>query len=212
MTTPSKHSEIPIITEEDLANLDTGSGSGEPLQATDKVNEFFLRLGSVIVVALTIVMVLLMTAAVVMRYGFNSSLPVAAEGPAYLFPWLIAGGAIVAQAQMSHIGVSFFLEKFKGKSFEFISIGIWIFSAILMVYVTYLALYMAGPMAEQQTLIMGWPQLGSFGAFIVMTACMAVQSAARAWFFWKHGAIRETEPSTHLPTEAALKEKETYGA
>ena len=93
-----------------------------------------------------------------------------------------------------------------------LSVAIWIFSTILMAYVTYLALYMAGPMAEQRTLIMGWPQLGSFGAFIVMTGCMTIQSAARAWFFWKQGAIRQNEPETHLPTSAGLKNQETYGA
>lgn len=201
--------KAPVITDEDLAALDTQSILDEPLVATDPVNSFFLRLGSAMVVVLTIVMVIIMTIAVFMRYALNSSLPIASEGPTYLFPWLIAGGAIVAQAQMAHVGITFFLEKFRGRTFEYVSIGIWVFIAILMAYMTYLGLYMAGPMAAQETLIMGWPQLGSFAAFIVMTACLAVQAAARAWYFHKQGAIRESEPGTDVPTEEHT--KEIYG-
>ena len=209
MSTAATESRNPVITDEDLAALDTQSVLDEPLHATDRVNEVFLKFGSWLVVGLTIVMTIIMTLAVVMRYAFNSSLPIASEGPTYLFPWLIAGGAIVAQAQMAHVGVNYFLEKFKGKAFEYVSIGIWVFIAILMAYMTYLGLYMAGPMAAQETLIMGWPRLGSFGAFIVMTACLSIQAAARAWFFHKTGAIRESEPGTDIPTEEHT--KEIYG-
>lgn len=211
MSQATRAHDVPVITEEDLASLDTQAGLDEPLRATDPVNAFFLRSGSVIIVLLTIIMVILMTVAVVMRYGFNSSIAIAAEGPTYLFPWLIAGGAIVAQAQMAHVGVNYFLEKFKGRAFEVMSVGIWVFVALLMAYITYLGIYMAGPMAEQRTLILGWPQLGSFGAFILMTACLCLQAAARAWFFWKQGALREGESVAGTPS-GSVKEAGEHNA
>lgn len=199
----------PVITDEDLAALDTTSVLDEPLAATDHVNAVFLRVGTAAVVVLTIVMVSIMTLAVIMRYVFNSSLAFAAEGPTYLFPWLIAAGAVVAQAQMAHVGVTYFLEMFRGKAYQAVSTGIWVFIAVLMAYITYLGIFMAGPMAAQETLVMGWPQLGSFAAFIVMSACLSIQAAARAYFFWKNGAPRDVEPGTDVPTETAT--KEVYG-
>lgn len=206
MSTATENVQTAVITEADLEALDTQSVLDEPLHATDPVNAVFLKFGSTLVVVLTIVMVIIMTVAVIMRYAFNSSIAIASEGPTYLFPWLIAGGAIVAQAQMAHVGVTYFLEKFRGKAFEYINIGIWILIAVMMAYTTYLGIFMAGPMAAQETLILGWPQLGSFAAFIVMTACLSIQAAARAWFFARNGAIREVEPGTDIPTEEATKE------
>lgn len=192
-----------FITDEDLAALDTKSVLDEPLEATDKVNAAFLKVGSAVVVVLTIVMTILVALSVFMRYVMNSSLEIAAEGPTYLFPWLIAGGAVVAQSQMAHVGVTYFLEKFKGKAFRNLSVGIWAFIGLLMAYVTYLGIYMAGPMADQVTPILGWPQLGSFAAYIVMSACLSAQAFARAWFFAKTGALRQTDPSQDQPTEVS---------
>ncbi len=176
-----------LITEEDLARLDTQSVVDQPLEATDPINAIFLRIGTVICVVLTVVMTILVTTAVILRYFFNSSLPVAAEGPAYLFPWLIAGGSIVAMSQMSHVAVDYLLTKLSLRAYHRACIAIWTFSAILMGYLTYLGLYMAGPMAAQSTPIMGLPQLGSFAAFIVMTAAMCLQAIARVVHIAKHG-------------------------
>lgn len=196
----------PVITEEDIQHLDTQSVLDTPLEATDPVNAVFLKVGSWAASALTIVMIVLVTLAVIMRYVFNSSLDLASEGPSYFLPWLITAGAVVAQAQMAHVGVNFFLEKLKGRAFQRASVAIWVFVAILMVYLTYLGAYMIGPMADQVTPIMEWPQLGSFAAFIVMTACLSVQAAARAWFFHKDGAIHSIDAGTELTPEQAVQE------
>ncbi|WP_022867772.1 TRAP transporter small permease [Schaalia vaccimaxillae] len=182
-----------VITEEDIEKLDTQSALDEPLEATDPINMWFLRVGSWAAVAITIVMVTLITVAVFLRYVMNSSIDLAAEAPSYLLPWLVCAGAIVAQAQMAHVGVNFFLEKFKGKAYEYMAIGIWIFVAVVMAYMTYLGIYMAGPMAQQETPIMGWPQLGSFMAFIVMTAVLCIQALVRAWYFYKNGALHTVD-------------------
>jgi hypothetical protein len=61
-------------------------------------------------------------------------------------------------------------------------------------------------MADQSTPIMGWPQLGSFGAFLVMVAVMTVQAAARTLHYVRHGV-----PDHALPLTQASP-KETPGA
>jgi hypothetical protein len=53
---------------------------------------------------------------------------------------------------------------------------------------------------------MGWPQLGSFGAFLVMVAVMTVQAAARTLHYVRHGV-----PDHALPLTQASP-KETPGA
>lgn len=195
----------PVITEEDLARLDTTSVVDQPLEATDPINKMFLRLGTVICVVLTLVMTVLVTVAVVLRYFFNSSIPIAAEGPTYLFPWLIAGGAIVAQAQMSHVSVDYVLTKMSAATYRKAVIGIWVFVAVLLAYLTYLGLYMAAPMAAQSTPIMGLPQLGSFAAFIVMAFVMCLQAIARVVHIVRNGPperitdLTDPEAAAHLP-------------
>lgn len=189
------------ITEEDIERLDAREELDRLEPATDPVNAIFLRIGQVIAVVLTIVMTILVTVAVVLRYFFNESLPIASEGPTYLFPWLIAGGAIVAQAQMGHVAVDVFHSMLRGRNYRWATIGIWAFSTVVLAYVSYLAIYMAGPMAAQQTPIMGWPQLGSFGAFIVMVVCLTIQAAARTWYFIRTG-VGEHD-STVSPVETS---------
>ncbi|MEX5269696.1 TRAP transporter small permease [Kocuria sabuli] len=195
--------EAPVITEEDLAVLDTTGEANEPLHATDPVNRIFLRIGGTLCVVLTVGITALVTASVILRYFFNSSIPIAAEGPSYFFPWLIAGGAIVAQAQLGHVAVDVLVSRLGEKGYARAQLAIWIFVTILAAYLTYLGIYMAGPIAEQTSPIMGWPQLGSFSAFIVMTACLALQAAARTYLLWRHGpahaeTFRDDTTTGHL--------------
>lgn len=195
MTHPqSKPTAEAVITEEDLAHLDDKSVTDEPLEATDPINKIFLSIGQWIAVGMTIVMGLLIVVAVVLRYFFNSSLPLASEGPTYLFPWLIAGGAIVAQAQMGHPGVDFFLTMLKGKAYQWANIAIWVFITGLLIYVGYLGIFMAPSKAAQTTPIMELPQIYSFAAFIFMVLVMAAQAGVRVYFFVRDGAPRHLNP------------------
>lgn len=197
-----------IITEKDLEEMDHADVLDAPLEATDPVNYVFLKVGAVIAMVSTLVMLILQLTAVTMRYFFNNSIPLAAEGPAYFFPWLICGGAIVAQAQMGHVSVDFVLTKMKDATRKIALIVVWVLATLIMGYVTYLAIYMVGPMAQQTTPIMGWSQIGSFSAFVLMALSMTVQGAIRVYYIWK------SDPSD-LPVKAendgVPELKENYG-
>lgn len=178
----------PVLTEEDLAALDTSEGHGEDARPEEKVNALAARLGAVIALIAGAAIIVLVAIAVALRYIWNSSLPIAAEGPTYLFPWLIAGGAIVAQASRAHIAVDALVTRLGPRGYQRAQVAIWAAVTVLLAYVTYLAVYLVGPMAAQSTPIMGWPQLGSFGAFVLMAAVMTVQAAARTVHYVRHGA------------------------
>ena len=199
----------PVITEEDLAALDTSEGHADDSRPEEILNEVTARIGGWIAILATAVIVVLVTLAVVMRYFLNSSLPIAAEGPTYLFPWLIAGGAIVAQGSRGHIAVDVLVSRLTGESYRRAQIAIWAFSTLLLAYLTYLAVYLIPPMAAQSTPIMGWPQLGSFGAFLVMTAVMTLQAGARTVHYVRHGVPDHALP---LTAQSPTASKETPGA
>lgn len=184
---PAGPEKDPVITEADLAALDTSEGHADEAAPEEPINAIAARIGGAIAILATLVIVVLVTVAVVMRYFFNSSLPIAAEGPTYLFPWLIAGGAIVAQGSRGHIAVDILISRLSGTALQRAETAIWAFSTLLLAYLTYLAVYLIPPMAAQSTPIMGWPQLGSFSAFIVMVAVMTIQAAARTVHSARHG-------------------------
>lgn len=199
MSTPDRPDpRDPVITEEDLGALDTSEGHGEDARPEEPVNALCARLGAALAVAATLVIVVLVTLSVGLRYLLNDSLPIAAEGPTYLFPWLIAGGAVVAQASRGHIAVDLLVTRLRGRAHDRAQIAIWAFVTLLLGYLTYLAVHLVPPMAALSTPIMGWPQLGSFGAFIVMVAVMTLQAAARTLHYVRHGA-----PAPALGSDAA---------
>ena len=199
----------PVITEEDLAALDTSEGHADDARPEEPVNEITARIGGWIAMLATAVIVVLVTIAVVMRYFLNSSLPIAAEGPTYLFPWLIAGGAIVAQGSRGHIAVDVLVSRLSGEAYRTAQIAIWAFSTVLLGYMTYLAVYLIGPMSDQSTPIMGWPQMGSFGAFLVMIAVMTVQAGARTLHYVRHGV---PDHALSAAAQSPSASKETPGA
>lgn len=169
----------PVITESDLEALDTQTVLDESSQATDRVNGIFMQLGSIISLVAMIATGILMLLAVVLRYVFDSSLPLAAEAPTYFFPWLIAGGAIVAQARLGHVSVDLLLELAKPLVRKALTVLVWIITTVVLAYAAYLAIYMTQSLFGQSTVIMGWPRAGSFGAFAAMLVIMAVQALFR---------------------------------
>ena len=192
-----------VITEEDLEKMDHQEVLDEPLAATDKYNEVFLKIGIGIAFVASMIMLIFQLVAVGTRYFMNSSIAIASEGPIYFFPWLICGGAIIAQAQMGHVAVNYVLTKMKNETRRKFMIGIWIVVTIILAYVTYLAIYLVRPMTEQTTLIMGWPQIYSFLGFVVMAAVMTIQAAIRVYVLFNTDPanLPITEEKDGIPTE-----------
>jgi len=81
------------------------------------------------------------------RYIFNSSLPISEELSRYLFIWVSFLGTVTAFKDNKHVGVTLFVERFKGKAkvllefigdiFILLALTVVLYGGILYMQVTY---------------------------------------------------------------------------
>ncbi|WP_104176764.1 TRAP transporter small permease [Cryobacterium sp. Y50] len=154
----------------------------DPLSfVTDRVNLWATYVGAIVTIGTTIVIGALLVIGVVMRFGFNSSLDFAIEIPTYLFPWLIAGGVVIAMGRGGHLAVDFFVSKLSRRKRRWLDTGVWLVSTLTLVFLVDVASLLITPFSYQKSTILGWPMIGSYSAFIYMAISLAVQSAGRLW-------------------------------
>lgn len=125
------------------------------------VHAYFALLKAVIVTCLA-AMVVMVFGNVVMRFGFNSGIPVSEELSRWCFVWLTFLGAILVLHERSHLGVDVVLQMVSPA----VRKGCLIVSNILMIYVTWLILIGS---IEQTSLNMG--------------AAAPASGLSQAWFF-----------------------------
>ncbi|MGQ7787655.1 TRAP transporter small permease [Nesterenkonia sp. K-15-9-6] len=203
-TDPSPRNSERFLSEEDLAEIDRPDSDIVIPHAGDPVNEAFRKAGAAVAVVSLVTVWALLLVAVGLRYVTGSSMDFATELPAYLYPWIIAGGVVVAMALGGHIAVDFVLTRLSPRGEQAAQVGVWIFGGVLFALITVLSLRLVDPLIAQITPILGWPRVGSFAAFMLMSACLAVQSFARAWFIARRG----TDDATATADGA---DKEVYG-
>ncbi|MDS2173181.1 TRAP transporter small permease [Nesterenkonia sp. CL21] len=193
-----------FLSEEDLAEIDRPDLEIVIPRAGDPINEAFRQAGAAVAVVSLVAVWALLLVAVALRYLTGSSLDFATELPAYLYPWIIAGGVVVAMALGGHIAVDFVLTRLSPRAEQTAQVGVWAFGGVLFVLITVLSLRLVDALIAQITPILGWPRVGSFAAFMLMSACLAVQSFARAWFIARRSA-------DDAAAGAADADKEVYG-
>jgi TRAP-type C4-dicarboxylate transport system permease small subunit len=83
-----------------------------------RATELFYKLLEIILIFLLAGMAVMVFLNVVLRYGFNSGLPVSEELSRYFFVWLTFIGAVVAFREHAHLGVESLVAMFgrKGRS------------------------------------------------------------------------------------------------
>ena len=98
--------------------------------------EGYFKLLKVIIAFFLAVMVVLVFANVVLRYGFNSGITVSEEVSRWLFVWLVFLGAVIAMREHAHLGVDTLVRRLPtwGKKLCLVV------SQILMLYATWLFL------------------------------------------------------------------------
>ncbi|RYZ12739.1 MAG: TRAP transporter small permease [Comamonadaceae bacterium] len=77
----------------------------------DKALRVYCKGLEVLIVACLVLMVLLVFGNVVLRYIFNSGIPIAEEVSRWLFVWMTFLGAIVALREHAHLGTEFLVDK-----------------------------------------------------------------------------------------------------
>ncbi len=98
--------------------------------------EGYFKLLKVIIAFFLAVMVVLVFANVVLRYGFNSGITVSEEVSRWLFVWLVFLGAVIAMREHAHLGVDTLVRRLPtwGKKLCLVV------SQVLMLYATWLFL------------------------------------------------------------------------
>lgn len=80
----------------------------KPIQAIMKLFDLLVVIGMVVMSAMVFLNV-------VLRYGFNSGIPISVELSRIIFVWIIMLGSIVALAQGAHLAVDTFVAKLPPK-------------------------------------------------------------------------------------------------
>jgi len=133
----------------------------------DKFLDLYCKLlGKVIAILLALMVVLVFTN-VVLRYGFNSGIPVSEEVSRWMFVWLTFFGAIIAVREHAHLGTDFLVGRLpvSGKK-----ICLFI-GYVLMIYMCYLMFQ--GALAQTkinwttEAPATGWSQAWFYGTGMV---------------------------------------------
>lgn len=185
-----------FLGEEDLTEIDQPDLTVVVPRGDGPINEVLRRVGACVAILAMLIVWVLLLMGVVLRYMTGASMDFATELPTYLYPWIIAGGVVVAMSLGGHIAVDALTSRLKVRSNRALQVGVWALSGVLFAMITVLSLRLVDPLLAQITPILGWSRLGSFSAFLVMALCLSVQSWARAWFIARgHSENRSISPS-----------------
>lgn len=144
-----------------------------------RLDQGLTLIGGVLAGAVMVVIGLTLLVSVVLRYVSGSSLPFATELPTYLFPWLVCGGIVAAAGAGGHLAVDFVVTRLPGVAKRIVPAAMWLLVTITLVGTARSALTLTATFEGQTTAILGWPTLGSYVAFPIGLALLAVHAAGR---------------------------------
>lgn len=116
---------------------------------------------------------------VVLRYLTGSSLAFATELPSYAFPWLVCGGIVAAAGTGGHMAVDFVVMRLPAAVRRAVEVASWALILVALVLIVLAAWRLVASFQGQGTPILGWPAVGSYLAFPLSLALLAVHAAAR---------------------------------
>lgn len=165
-----------------MTTLDTGTTTGRAAavgQWVNRLDRALVLLGGTAAVIVIVIVGLTLLTSVALRYVAGSSLAFATELPSYLFPWLVCGGIVAAAGAGGHLAVDFFVNKLPARAHRIVSTVMWVLVAVSFIVTTQAALRLIAAYQGQSTSILGWPAVGSYVAFPVALAFLALHSAGR---------------------------------
>lgn len=81
------------------------------LKTCDVIDTVIQKICRIVLYATTVVLFLVLTINVFLRYLLGNSLSSAGEIPELIFPWLVMAGVVLAAQHGSHIAISWFVDK-----------------------------------------------------------------------------------------------------
>lgn len=135
--------------------------------------------GGVVGAAVMVVIGGTLLVSVALRYLTGSSLAFATELPSYAFPWLVCGGIVAAAGTGGHMAVDFLVMRLPAPIRRAVEITAWAIILVALVLILLAAWRLVASFQGQGTPILGWPAVGSYLAYPLALALLAVHAAAR---------------------------------
>jgi TRAP-type C4-dicarboxylate transport system permease small subunit len=101
-----------------------GGRKRPPVTVLTRLSSLLEGSGKIIVAITLVTMFAALLVNVVLRYAVGSGIPWAYEIHAVLFPWLVAGGVVIATARGRNIAITILPDFLKGRSHTFLMLAI----------------------------------------------------------------------------------------
>lgn len=176
------------------------------MQHIQKLIDLFFKLLELLVVLSLFAMVVMVFGNVIMRYVFNSGIPISEELSRYAFIWLTYLGAMIAMREGGHLGVDTLIKKLPlaGKKFcVLLSESLMLFCNVLFLWGTY---QMHGLQVTNVSPVAGLSMIWIYGIGYVVAVVMGVFNVSKLYRLFT-GQLSEAEMVQVVEAEG-LKEAE----
>ena len=176
------------------------------MQHIQRLIDLFFKLLELLVVLSLFAMVVMVFGNVIMRYVFNSGIPISEELSRYAFIWLTYLGAMIAMREGGHLGVDTLIKKLPlaGKKFcVLLSESLMLFCNVLFLWGTY---QMHGLQVTNVSPVAGLSMIWIYGIGYVVAVVMGVFNVSKLYRLFK-GQLSEAEMVQVVEAEG-LKEAE----
>jgi len=176
------------------------------VQHIQKLIDLFFKLLELLVVLSLFAMVVMVFGNVIMRYVFNSGIPISEELSRYAFIWLTYLGAMIAMREGGHLGVDTLIKKLPltGKKFcVLLSESLMLFCNVLFLWGTY---QMHGLQVTNVSPVAGLSMIWIYGIGYVVAVVMGLFNISKLYRLLT-GQLTEAEMVQVVEAEG-LKEAE----
>ncbi len=176
------------------------------MQHVQRLIDLFFKLLELLVVLSLFAMVVMVFGNVIMRYVFNSGIPISEELSRYAFIWLTYLGAMIAMREGGHLGVDTLIKKLPlaGKKFcVLLSESLMLFCNVLFLWGTY---QMHGLQVTNVSPVAGLSMIWIYGIGYVVAFVMGVFNISKLYRLLT-GQLTEAEMVQVVEAEG-LKEAE----
>ena len=176
------------------------------MQHIQRLIDLFFKLLELLVVLSLFAMVVMVFGNVIMRYVFNSGIPISEELSRYAFIWLTYIGAMIAMREGGHLGVDTLIKKLQlaGKKFcVFLSESLMLFCNVLFLWGTY---QMHGLQVTNVSPVAGLSMIWIYGIGYVVAVVMGLFNISKLYRLLT-GQLTEAEMVQVVEAEG-LKEAE----
>jgi TRAP-type C4-dicarboxylate transport system permease small subunit len=176
------------------------------VQHIQRLIDLFFKLLELLVVLSLFAMVVMVFGNVIMRYVFNSGIPISEELSRYAFIWLTYLGAMIAMREGGHLGVDTLIKKLPlaGKKFcVLLSESLMLFCNVLFLWGTY---QMHGLQVTNVSPVAGLSMIWIYGIGYVVAVVMGLFNIGKLYRLLT-GQLTEAEMVQVVEAEG-LKEAE----